>query len=238
MNDIMNQIGMCRTKAMDLEQDQPGAANLLRMNANKMEELLEVAESAKVLRDYCKGNLGTPPNLYVCDLDDDLTELDKGELEEAEAYGPCLHNDWYETSGWRFCRQCIRHWDAEFMYDHIPATAKAMVARYWGERVHTEAKFQGLCAPAENILTVKQAEESLTAIDRINRVNDLEAACEAARAFIDQYSYVITNDDYRAVWAFMGMHNNPYKGPLFKDPTALRAALEKVEHPLRVTSHE
>lgn len=222
MNDIMNQIGMCRVKATDLEATEPGAANLLRMNANVMDDLLEVVESAKTLRDHCLRYAGTPPATFVCELDDDLQELEGDELDESEATGECNHNDWYENSGWRFCRQCVRHWDAE-QYK-IAKTARAMIARGFGA--------ENCTGDAEPVFTVKQTEEIETET-KLARLKDLEAACKAARVFIDQYGYVINTPEYTGVWKTLNDFSIGYKGPLFKDPTELKAALEKVELPLR-----
>lgn len=57
----------------------------------------------------------------------------------------------------------------------------------------------------------------------------LLAVYEAAKDFSDQYELVIKSDEYKGIWTFLCVHNNDYKGPIFRDPSKLRDALKALE---------
>ena len=47
----------------------------------------------------------------------------------------------------------------------------------------------------------------------------------AAEEFINHYKHLIQSDEYKGIWTFLHVHNNEYRGPIFKDPQYLIDAL-------------
>ena len=66
-------------------------------------------------------------------------------------------------------------------------------------------------------------------LDAANTMEKLLAVYEAAKDFSDQYELVIKSDEYKGIWTFLYVHNQEYKGPIFRDPSKLRDALEAVK---------